>query len=66
MTDDATIRLAVYHHFAEHGRAPTMVELARWGRGMRIRCSPTSVGARRREQRRSGHSGDSRRLANVA
>jgi hypothetical protein len=28
MTDDSTIRLAIYHHFAEHGRAPTMSELA--------------------------------------
>src|SRR5687768_14100248 len=28
MTDDSTIRLAVYHHFTEHGRAPTLSELA--------------------------------------
>ena len=28
MTDDSPIRLAIYHHFAEHGRAPTLSELA--------------------------------------
>src|SRR5690242_2628595 len=28
MTDDSRIRLAVYHHFTERGRTPTLSELA--------------------------------------